>query len=106
MKFLNEKRLLMISGLIVLYFSGLYFIYIYEINHVLIGVFGELLTIPFLLAQVFFLVIGIIWLIRRQNHKPYRTVFSVILLSLCSYLTVGSIFLEYHPIEPLFRLFV
>ena len=51
---LSEKRLLMISILIVSYFGALYAIYTFQIENVLIGVFLELFTIPFLLAQLVF----------------------------------------------------
>ena len=92
MKALNEKQLLMISILIVSYFSTIYLLYVYEIENVLIGVFWELLTIPFFLAQLIFLTIGVIWLVKRKHAKPYRTPLSVLLLGLCSSLTIGSFF--------------
>ncbi|MEM9834424.1 MAG: hypothetical protein AAF944_27595 [Bacteroidota bacterium] len=92
MEELNEKWLLAISILIVSYFSILYLIYVYEIDYVLVGFFQELLTIPFFIAQLAFLIIGIIKLVKWDNPKPYHTVLSVLLLSLCSYFTVGSFF--------------
>lgn len=84
MKFLDEKRLLVISGL--------YLLYAYKIDHVLIGVLREILTIPFLLAQVFFLILGITWLVKQKYARPYRTVLSVSLLAICTYLAIGSFF--------------
>ena len=44
---------------IVSYFVLIWLINFYKIDIVLIGVFRELLTIPFLIAQIVFLVIGI-----------------------------------------------
>ena len=40
-----------------------------KIDFVIIGVFREMLTIPFLLAQIVFLVLGIIHLIKNKTNK-------------------------------------
>ncbi|OQX73286.1 MAG: hypothetical protein B6D61_12665, partial [Bacteroidetes bacterium 4484_249] len=58
-KSLNEKRLTLINFIIVTYFIAIYVLYLYKIDSVLIGVFREILTIPFFIAQIVFLVLGI-----------------------------------------------
>jgi hypothetical protein len=88
---LNGSRLLIASLIISAYFLTLFLIDYYEPDHFLIGFFGELLTIPFLLAQIVFLVIGF-YLLLTQKHQRNLIIFSIVILSLCSLLTFGTIF--------------
>lgn len=62
----------------------------YKIDYVLIGVFREMLTIPFLIAQIVFLVIGIKYLIK--NKRNILTIISVLSLAICMIITIGSFF--------------
>ena len=62
----------------------------YKLDFVLIGVFREMLTIPFLIAQIVFLVIGIRYLIKYQRNL--LTIFSVLTLAICAIITTGSFF--------------
>ena len=87
---ITSRNLTVINFGIVLYFIIIYFINFYEIDFVLIGVFRELLTIPFLLAQIVFLIIGILFLIK--NKKNFLTFISVLALAICSLLVFGSFF--------------
>jgi len=57
---------------------------------VLIGFFGEIFIIPFLIAQVVFIIIGARHLI-NNSFKTYWLLFSLIALISCSILTFGSI---------------
>ena len=75
---------------IVSYFILIWLINIYKIDFVLIGVVREMLTIPFLLAQIVFLVIGIKYLIK--NKRNLMTTFSVLALAICTVITIGSFF--------------
>ena len=75
---------------IVSYFILIWFINFYKIDFVLIGVFREILTIPFLIAQIIFLVIGIKYLIKNQRN--FLTIISVLLLAICIIITIGSFF--------------
>ena len=75
---------------IVSYFIVIWLINFYKIDFVLIGVFRELLTIPFLIAQIVFLVIGIKYLMK--NKKSFLLIISVLLLAICSIVTIGTFF--------------
>ncbi len=89
--FLSEKRLTIINSIIVVYFISIYLINLYKIEVVFIGVFRELLTIPFLIAQIVFLIFGIHFLV-KQKKPQVLTIFSIILLAICSMITIGSFF--------------
>ena len=89
-KLITSRNLTVINFGIVLYFVLIYLINLYEIDFVLIGVFRELLTIPFLLAQIVFLIIGIIFLIK--NPKNFLVFVSVLALTICTFLTFRSFF--------------
>ena len=75
---------------IVSYFILIWLINFYKIDFVLIGVFRELLTIPFLIAQIVFLVIGIKFIIK--NQRDTLTIISVLSLAICMIITIGSFF--------------
>jgi hypothetical protein len=89
-KLITNRNLTIINFVIVSYFILIWLINIYEIDVILIGVFRELLTIPLLIAQIVFLVIGIRFLINHQ--KKLSTVVSVLLLAVCAIITIGSFF--------------
>jgi uncharacterized membrane protein len=89
-KLITNRNLTIINFVIVSYFILIYLLYYYKIETVLIGVFRELLSIPFLIAQVVFLVIGIKHLINEQRHL--LTLISVLLLAICTVITIGSFF--------------
>ncbi|MHA6279053.1 hypothetical protein ACXYMT_02640 [Salinimicrobium sp. CAU 1759] len=88
---LNASKLLIATLIISAYFLTLFLVDHYELDHFLIGFFGELLTIPFLLAQIVFLVLGF-YLLLTQKHQRNLIVVSILILSICSLLTFGSIF--------------
>lgn len=87
-KLLTNRNLAIVNFAIVFYFILLWLINLYKIDHVLIGVFGELLTIPFLIAQIVFLVIGIKYLIK--NQRDFLTIISVLSLAICTVITIGG----------------
>lgn len=89
-KLITNRNLTIINFVIVSYFILIWLINFYKIDFILIGVFGELLTIPFLIAQIVFLVIGIKFLIKHQKH--FLTIVSVLLLAICTIITIGSFF--------------
>jgi hypothetical protein len=90
-KTLTEKRLIIINFIIVLYFLFIYAIHRFQLENTLIGVFKEILTIPFLLAQTVFLVLGFLLLIKNKKSH-FLTKLSVLLLGICAVLTIGSFF--------------
>jgi len=89
-KLILNKNLVAINFVIVSYFVLLWLINFYSINSVIIGVLRELLTIPFLIAQIVFSVIGIRYLINKQRNL--LTIISVISLAICTVITIGSFF--------------
>ena len=86
----SNRNLTIVNFAIVFYFILIWLINIYQIDFILVGVFRELFTIPFLLAQIVFLVIGIIYLMK--NKKSLLFMLSVIALAICSIITIGSFF--------------
>lgn len=90
-KLISSKNLTVINLIIVGYFGLLWLIYLLEIDDQIIGVAREILTIPFLLAQLVFLVIGVRYLIK--NSPPVFTRVSVFALGICTLITLGSFFM-------------
>ena len=89
-KLITNKNLIIVNFAIVSYFILIWLINFYKIDFVLIGVFREMLTIPFLIAQIVFLVIGIKYLIKNQINL--LTLISVLSLAICAVITIGSFF--------------
>jgi hypothetical protein len=89
-KFINYKNLIIVNFTIVSYFILIWLINFYKIDLVLIGVLRELLTIPFLIAQIVFLVIGINYLIKNKGN--FLTIISILSLAICTTFTIGSFF--------------
>ena len=87
---ITNRNLTIVNFVIVSYFVLMYALNFYKIDVVLIGVFRELFTIPFLIGQIVFLGIGIKYL---MNHKKdFLTIISLLLLAACSVVTIGSFF--------------
>lgn len=91
MKKLKGGGILTISVIIATYFLLLYFLNYYKADHFLFGFFIESLTIPFLLAQVVFLIIGI-RLLFSKNAQQNLIILSVVILLVSTILTFGSFF--------------
>lgn len=89
-KLITNKNLIIINFGIVTYFIILYLLSRYKIDSILIGFFGELLTIPFLIAQIVFTIIGIRYIIKKKS-KNYLLIFSLITLITCTIFTIGSL---------------
>ena len=70
-----NRRITYINFTIVAYFLLVGLIYLYEIDFVLVGAFIELFTIPFLIAAVIFVCIGVRYLINKKLN--YTAKFSV-----------------------------
>ncbi len=86
----TNRQLIIINFTIVSFFSLIWVINFYKIDTQLISVFRELLTLPFLIAQIVFFVIGIKFLIINQRKR--LTVISVLSLAICMFITIGSFF--------------
>lgn len=89
-KRINDRSLASINFIIVAYFLLIWLVNYYELDFVLIGVFVELLTIPFLLSQLVFLFIGIKFVIK--NEKRVLTIVSLLALAISTFFTIGSFF--------------
>lgn len=85
-----RKRIIFTNFIIVIYFILIWLIDFFKIDLLIIGVLKEILTIPFLLAQLVFLVLGIKYLLNYK--KDFLALLSVILLAICTIITVGSFF--------------
>lgn len=89
-KQIKSINLTLINFIIVCYFLVLGLINLLEIDNPVVGMLREVLTIPFLLLQVYFLVIGIRFWVR--NFTPFLTKVSVVALAACTLFTIGSFF--------------
>ena len=86
----SNRNLTIVNFTIVLFFILIWLVNVYQIDYVLVGVFRELLTIPFLLAQIVFLAIGIKYLVAKKKNLLFTL--SLISLAICSIVTIGSFF--------------
>lgn len=90
-KLITNKNLTIVNFIIVSYFILIWLTNFYKIDFVFIGIFREILTIPFLMGQIVFLVIEIAYLIKDKSS--FLMIFSLFLLAVCTVITVGSFFL-------------
>lgn len=91
-KTFNEKALTGINFIIVLYFLSIYSVYVFEVDHIAIGVVRELFTIPLLIAQLPMLFIGAKRFFDKEKVSSLYAL-SISLLALCAILTIGSFLL-------------
>ena len=89
-KLTTNKKLIIVNFVIITFFILIYLINLYKFDYVLIGVFREILTIPFLIAQIVFLFIGIKYL--SKNEMNLLLIISLLSLAICSFITIGSFF--------------
>jgi hypothetical protein len=90
-KTLSETRLTVINFVIVFYFVSIYIINQYKLDITIIDFFREILTLPFLISQIVFLILGSLFLI-KNGESHFLTKLSLILLAICSIITIGSFF--------------
>ena len=89
-KIWTNRNLKVINFIIVTYFILMYLIDLFKMDFFLAGFFRELFTIPFLIAQIVFLIIGIKFIMKNQTHIV--TKISIFLLGICAVITMGSFF--------------
>lgn len=87
---MKNKKLVFTNFTIVVYFILIWLVNFYKIDFIIVEVLRELLTIPFLIAQIIFLVIGIKYTINNQIH--FLTLFSILALGVSTIITIGSFF--------------
>ncbi|RAI88479.1 hypothetical protein LV83_02779 [Algoriphagus yeomjeoni] len=83
----NDRTLTGINFIIVGYFIFLWLANYFQLDFFIIGFFVELLTIPFLFAQLVFLFIGVKFIL--QNERPALLMVSLVALALCTIITIG-----------------
>ena len=86
----KHRNLTIANFAIVTYFIILGIVHLFKIDFVLFGVLTEFLTIPLLIAQIVFIVIGINTMLK--NKANIMMVISVVALVICSIVTIGSLF--------------
>ncbi len=87
----TEKWLTIFNYTVVFYFAVIYALYYYQIEFVLIGVIREMLTLPLMITQLVLLFLGIGFL-ARGKRQSLLFVASLVVLFICSALTIGSFF--------------
>ncbi len=85
----SQSTLLAINFSIVGYFLALYLLYLLKIGGGFLQFFVELLTIPMLLAQPLFIVLGVIFLYKNPSGLWMKI--SVLALFITAILTIGDI---------------
>ncbi len=90
----SEKYYVSISLSIVLYFVCLYLIYKFQVRSVFIGVLSEMLTLPLMLAELFFFGFGIHLILKRKAVKMI-TKGSIVILGISTLLTVASLIIGF-----------
>ena len=89
-KLITNRNSIIANFSIVSFFVFIWLINFYKLDFTIIGVFREILTIPFLIAQIVFLVIGIQYL--TKNKRNFILIVSFLSLVICSVITIGSFF--------------
>lgn len=87
----DEIVLTSANTVICAYFLALFMAYRFELSGGTLQVFVELSTIPMLILQLVFLVLGILHLSRKPGGVWMKA--SLIALFICSLLTIGSFFI-------------
>ena len=91
MKFFSARTLTRINFTIAGYFLLMYLVYELQIQMEAVNFLLELLTIPMLIAEFAFLLIGILKLIEKNSRTPVFIV-SIAALLVSTLLTFGSLF--------------
>jgi hypothetical protein len=90
-KILSNRNVSIINLLIIGFFSSIYLIDLYKVDAVLIGVFRELFTLPFLGALLFFSVLGVVYFFTSKTKTFLRSISSIIVIGILSFIIIGFI---------------
>ncbi len=85
---MNIKKLTLINFSIIIFFCLIYLQNQYKINNGFVNFIKELFTIPFLFAQVIFLIISVKHLLKQKMNIAF--LISVIILATSSFITFKS----------------
>jgi len=93
MKNLFSNKIILYGSIIsLIYFISLKLISDFNITHTLIGVFGELLTIPFIILTIVFTIMSILnW--KKEKFKLNSTYFISLIFTVLTIALVISFFL-------------
>lgn len=89
-KLIKPRNLILVNFTIIAFFIMIWLLNIYKIDGVVIGIFREFFTLPFLIAQLVVVVIGTKYVLNHQTS--FLTLVSVICLAICTLITIGSFF--------------
>jgi len=89
--FFSNRNVTIINFSIIAFFTGVYLLDKYEVDAVLIGVFRELLTIPFLGALLFFSILGLRYFIVSKTKTVLRSISNIALIALLTFFITGFI---------------
>lgn len=87
--FFSNRNVTIINFLITAFFGSIYLIDKNKVDTVLIGVFREIFTLPFLAALLFFSVLGIVNFFTKGKKSALRIVSSLGLLTILFYIIRG-----------------
>lgn len=92
---MKQKILFYISLVISIYFTFLYLDHhLFKLNSIVLAVVRELLTIPMLIVQLFFLYLSIKIARRYRFRVSTYSFWAFLILSLSSILTIGSFYYQ------------
>lgn len=89
----KANSLALINSVIVSYFILIWLLYFYKVESTILGVFVELLTIPFLIGQLVFLILGAKHIFKQKTNRAL--IISLVLLAICTIATFTSLFLPH-----------
>ncbi len=89
---MSKRNLIIVNFIIVSYFILVWLVSFYKIDFFLIGIVTEILTIPFIIAQIVVLSIGIKYLISHKSD--FLAIISVLTLAICAIITIGSLIIN------------
>jgi hypothetical protein len=100
MKELLDHKVVFWLSLTMLFFFTFLFLnfYVFHLSFVAISVVQEMLTIPFMLLEIFLLIVSIKTLVSNQLSRRSYTFFSVAILVVCILMTWGGFFILWEPL--------
>ena len=87
---ITNKNLTIVNFAIVSFFILIFMLNYFKVEFALLDVYREIMTIPFLIAQIVFLIISINYILKNQKNS--LTILSVVALAISSFITIGSFF--------------
>lgn len=93
MNFITNKKLFILSVVLVLYFLFLYLnMYVFHLEYTFIGIIQEVVTLPLLAILLLFLGLSLRRTISERFSLVTYAFWSFLLLMVCTTFTIGSFF--------------